>query len=162
MQMQERRRDVLKFFYERANGNRFHKPFSDAQSQDENVEVETACYHLRDQGLLEWYGPIGSRFEGGGRITGRGVTFYESMENPSASTVSYHFGSAQNVQIGDGNTMNVGDVAQRVMAAIDASGASPEEKAEVKSLWTRIINNQTFAAIVGALVGAGFTAAKGS
>jgi len=163
MHRSELRRKVLKSFYDKDDG-RYHDPFGDASTTEEKVAIEAACRHLRDEGLIEWTQPIGSDFVGHGKITGQGATRYEQWGKPAVpnvvNNISFH-GPANQIQIGDGNSISLALVSDQVITAIDASNASPEEKTKAKSLWSQLTNNQSFAAIVGAVAQTAMSALKG-
>jgi hypothetical protein len=149
---------VLERFYElRNSGEPVQLPQSVSVAPNDLIQLTNVCDQLAEYGLIEWK-PIRSlagAVAGIGKITARGVDVVDG-DIPSPITVTLHDHSvtvsgSTNVQIGNANSIQNIDIS-KVTEAIDQSTASPEQKAEAKSLWSKLTNNAAFAAIVGAVV----------
>lgn len=69
---------------------------------------------------------------------------------------SYTIGAihvAGSAQVGDGNTQNIYNVFQEVIDKIDRAEATPEEKAEAKSLLTKFLEHPLTSSVVGGVAG---------
>ena len=69
---------------------------------------------------------------------------------------SYTIGAihvAGSAQVGDGNTQNIYNVFQEVIDKIDRADATPEEKAEAKSLLTKFLEHPLTSSVVGGVAG---------
>lgn len=69
---------------------------------------------------------------------------------------SYTIGTihvAGSAQVGDGNTQNIYNVFQEVLDKIDSAEATPEEKAEAKSLLTKFLEHPLTSSVVGGVAG---------
>jgi hypothetical protein len=134
----------------------------DVRIPGEGMERVTSniCKQLSDHGLIHWDSHNSlddTSFGGIGDITASGVDVIEgSTRAPIAITlhdqsVSVH--GSSNVQIGQRNAIHANIDIKKIHSAIENSNASRVEKDEAKSLWSNILNNATFAAVVGALTG---------
>lgn len=69
---------------------------------------------------------------------------------------SYTIGAiniAGSAQVGNHNTQNIHNVFQEVIDKIDKSDATPEEKAEAKSLLTKFLEHPLTSSVVGGAIG---------
>ena len=69
---------------------------------------------------------------------------------------SYTIGAihvAGSAQVGDGNTQNIYNVFQEVIDKIDRADATPEEKAQAKSLLAKFLEHPLTASVVGGVSG---------
>jgi hypothetical protein len=63
------------------------------------------------------------------------------------------FNSAANVQIGNQNTQSVVQTFNSIIEKINSSAASPEEKAEAKSLLKAFIEHPLVSSVIGGVAG---------
>jgi len=124
----------------------------------EVIRIGNICDQLGEHGLLNWR-PVkahGGTVGGFGKITAKGIgVIEETVARPVAVAIHHHnvtVSGSSNVQIGNTNSIQANVNIARVSQAIDESQASPTEKVEAKSLWSKLTNNAAFAAIVGAVV----------
>lgn len=116
------------------------------------------CVQLEQHGLILWK-PLDSMtgtVAGTGKISAFGVDVIEGHARAPIS-ISFHHSpiitGSSNVQVGNSNVLNQATIdIEKINAAIDHSNASDAEKQEAKSLWSRLINNPTFAAVLGAVM----------
>tara|TARA_R110002033_G_scaffold143340_1_gene181507 strand:- start:310 stop:798 length:489 start_codon:yes stop_codon:yes gene_type:complete len=67
---------------------------------------------------------------------------------------NFHINNAQSIQIGDFNTQNVVNSFEALVKKIESSSASPDEKAEAKSLLSKFLTHPVVVSVLGAAVGA--------
>ena len=77
-----------------------------------------------------------------------------SLRPKGVRTTNIHIENAQAIQIGDHNLQQVSSVLQSLVAAIDESGAKPEEKKEAKSRLAEFLKHPAVTATLGASAGA--------
>lgn len=152
------RGEVLEVFYNARTQTR-HLEFKALLSHltAQPFDVGRICDQLAEYRLIEWK-PIyhmGNVMAGMGSISAQGVDVIEGTATPPISITlhdhSINVSGSTNVQVGNANSI-VGNIDDHtIFAAIDESSASPEQKAEAKSLWSQLTNNAAFAAIVGAV-----------
>lgn len=152
---------VLQHFYsQRSSGPLIALSVDDVGGDHIYGNLQRICKQLQDKGLLDWHPDStgGDNLVGRGCITGDGSDVMEGAKTAPISVVFDHsisIASSQNVQIGKNNTQ--GNVAVHLLAlarAIDASVASPAEKAEAKSRLARFLKHPLVTAIAGGLSGA--------
>lgn len=152
------RGEVLKVFY----NTRSSHPQLDFGALRTHVMAQPAdvgriCDQLAEYDLIKWK-PIramGQVTAGIASITAKGVDVVEGTREAPIS-VSFHdrsitISGSTNVQIGNANSIQATIDNTKIIEAIDRSNASPDQKDEAKSLWSKLTNNAAFAAIVGAV-----------
>lgn len=151
----ELRSIVLHQFYNVRNSINGGTDLKSEISDLSDREFNRVCDQLSEYGMLKiWFHPIDGRISCS--ITGKGSDVIEgTRESPititlNDSSVSVH--NSSNVQVGAGNLINAGDNLSKIGKSIDASSASAAEKAEAKSLFSKLSNNATFGSIIGAIV----------
>jgi hypothetical protein len=154
---------ILQKFYE----ERHHLTalqLSDVIAIDPNesaMRLANICEQLDEHRLLEWQSMKSQvDVQGGiGRITARGVDVIEGTVSPPISITlhdhSISIRSSSNVQVGSSNTQNINIQIDRLIAAVDHSTASDQEKAEAKSLLRAIAENPLVQSVLGLLLGGG-------
>jgi len=94
---------------------------------------------LRRTGLIDWKEGLAGEPEGMGRITSRGVDVIEGNATPPiAITIDrrqFSVHASSNVQIGEGNAQDINFTAEKIVASINSSTATPAEKEKAKSLF---------------------------
>lgn len=76
-----------------------------------------------------------------------------AVRKEEKSVQNININNAQGIQIGDYNKQDVMNTFESLIKQIEASGASPEQKIEVKSLLKQFLEHPLTAAIVGSGVG---------
>lgn len=77
-------------------------------------------------------------------------SFGSPMPSKNATVApQYYVSNSQNVQIGNGNAINIQDSLQQLQLAIETSSASQTEKAEAKGLIHKLTHNPLVCAILG-------------
>jgi hypothetical protein len=156
----EMRRLVLERFYDlrnKVNPTGINELQSIAPSPDDRTQLENVCDQLFAHGLIDWQTirPLNGPLRGFGRISASGVDIIENNVKPPIEMV-YHDHSVKitgssNVQVGNANSIQANIDITKIMEAIDRCDAPSEQKAEAKSLWSKLSNNAAFASIVGAV-----------
>jgi hypothetical protein len=83
------------------------------------------------------------------------IKFSKGGESPARQpTQNINIHGAQSIQIGDYNTQNIVNSFEALVKMIESSTALPEEKAEAKSLLSRLLQHPLVVSIVGAAAGA--------
>jgi hypothetical protein len=158
---------VLKRFYDLRH-EQIDIQFHDVLLPGEGMERVTSniCRQLSDHGLIDWQNHNSldeTSFGGIGYITANGVDVIEGHSRPPIAitvhdqSVAVH--GSSNVQIGNENVLHANISIGQIHTAIDKSNTSPTQKAEAKSLWEKVFNNATFAAVIGALTAMGGSSA---
>ena len=145
---------ILGKYYKLRKDEHYYKLTDDDLDGIEFTEYERIGGQLGEYGYLDWHNSIGGG-HGQGRITARGVDIIEGTAHPligitmNDHSVSVH--GSTNVQIGSGNTIKTSADIGRIEQAIDRLPITEHEKAETKSLLSRISGNASFASLVGAI-----------
>jgi hypothetical protein len=156
----DRRAVILQRFYdERHIRGWVRMPVEPGASHDDRLIAGNICQQLREHGLIEWKGTMGSGSpDGMGRITAIGVDVVEGNTTaPIAISIdkrTYSISNAAGVVFGDHNVQ--GDIrldASVVFNAVDRSPGTVEEKEEAKGLWLRVIENPILWNIIGGIAG---------
>lgn len=128
-------------------------------SQGNENQLANICDQLGEQGLIEWkpLRGMGRTVAGMGKISAYGVDVIEGSRTPPiALTINDHsvrVSGSQHVQVGSGNTQGVTISIDKLVAAIDHSSASADEKAEAKSLLAKLGSNPIVLKVLGAVAG---------
>jgi hypothetical protein len=147
---------VLQRFYDaRRQPGWLDMPVGEGLDRDTSFSI---CTQLAEHGLIHWRpieGHAGFERVGFGKITASGVDVIEETSRPPiAITIHGHVISASaNVQIGDRNMQGVTISGEKISVSIDHANATPEEKAEAKSLFAKVLENPILAAIIKGFVG---------
>jgi hypothetical protein len=149
----DRRAVVLRKFYDaRHSQGWLSVPVESAASKEEKVIAANICRQLGQSMLIEWKGLEGTT-EGMGRITNIGIDVVEgNLKPPIAINVDsrqFTIHNSSNVQIGDGNAQDLSLAADKIVAAINGSSASEQEKAQARSLVQSIINSPVLSKLLG-------------
>jgi hypothetical protein len=132
---EELRRIVLKQFYDRRTTEYF-TPMHALVSEVVEGNLADICDQLAKDGLIDWYGNASHPENGSGRITERGVNVIEDVTT---------IGSSQTDFIG------------KLIAAVDRSNASEQEKKQARILLEKLANNGLVMTALGTLVRGGAT-----
>jgi hypothetical protein len=132
---EELRRIVLKQFYDRRTTEYF-TPMHALVSEVVEGNLADICDQLAKDGLIDWYGNASHPENGSGRITERGVNVIEDVTT---------IGSSQTDFIG------------KLIAAVDRSNASEQEKKQARILLEKLANNGLVMTALGTLVRGGST-----
>ncbi|MGP0059953.1 MAG: hypothetical protein ACLPID_11775 [Beijerinckiaceae bacterium] len=149
----DRRAIVLQKFYDERHSKGWGGlPVAPAASKEEQIITANICQQLSQNGLIEWKG-LGGEPVGMGRITARGIDVIEGNAiAPIAITIDsrqFSVHGSSNVQIGDGNAQDIKLNAERIVAAINNSSATAEEKEKAKSIWQSLLDNPLLAKALG-------------
>lgn len=127
-------------------------PVDPSASQEERNKAANICRQLADSGLLEWK-PVVGQADGAGRITSQGIDVIEgNATSPIAITIDsrqYSVHSSSHVQIGEGNAQGITIRADNVIAAINHSQATADEKAKAGSIVQSILASPLLTKIFG-------------
>ena len=133
MTSEELRRIVLKQFYNRRTTEYFTSMHALVSEVAEGNLVDI-CDQLAKDGLIDWYGCASHPEKGSGRITERGVNVIEDATSAGSSQPDY---------------------IRQLIAAVDRSSASEQEKKQAKILLENLANNGLVMAALGTLLGRG-------
>ena len=138
----EARNGVLKMFYDE-RGKGFRGPFHSealaaSLTQD---EILRGSEQLAQLGLIEWKGLPGA-YEGMGKLTVYGSQVMEGVK-PAPAGIAVHATTihGSNNIVGNQNVQGVNITIRDLNAAINASDASQEAKAEAKGLLDTFLDN---------------------
>jgi len=129
----ELRRSVLKQFYDRRTTEYF-TPMHALVCEVVEGNLADICDQLAKDGLIDWYGCAGNPDSGSGRITERGVNVIQHLASPVSSQT---------------------DPIKKLIAAVDRSSASEQEKKQAKILLENLANNGLVMAALETLLGGG-------
>jgi hypothetical protein len=155
----DRRAVLLQKFYDvrHVKDGRTRMPVDPSASQEERGIAYNICRQLAESGLIEWKGFLGPEVDGAGRITSQGIDVIEGNARPPiAITIDsrqYSVHGSSNVQIGEGNAQDITIRAEKVIAAINDSQATAEEKEHAKSVVQSILASPVLAKILGVFTG---------
>jgi hypothetical protein len=155
----DRRAVILQKFYEarHVKGGFISLPVDPSASEEERLIAANICRHLGESGLIEWKGFLGPEVDGAGRITSLGIDVVEgNTPAPIAITIDsrqYSVHGSSNVQIGEGNAQGITIRADKVIAAIDHSQATDEEKEKARSIVKSILASPFLTKIFGWVTG---------
>jgi hypothetical protein len=130
---EELRRIVLKQFFDRRTTEYFTSMRVLVCEAGEG-NLADICDQLAKDGLIDWYRSASNPGGGSGRITERGVNVIQGITSTASSQTDY---------IG------------RLIAAVDRSSASEQEKKQAKFLLENLANNGLIMAALGTLLGGG-------
>jgi hypothetical protein len=130
---EELRRIVLKQFFDRRTMEYF-TPMRVLVCEAEEGNLADICDQLAKDGLIDWYRSASNPGSGSGRITERGVNVIQGI----TSTVSSQT-----------------DPIKKLIAAVDRSSASEQEKKQANILLENLANNGLIMAALGTLLGGG-------
>ena len=133
MTSEELRRIVLKQFYARRTTEYF-TPMHALVGEVVEGNLADICDQLANDGLIDWYRNASHPETGSGRITERGVNVIEGVT---------HAGSSQT------------DYIRKLIAAVDRSNASEQEKKQAKILLENLANNGLVMTALGTLLRGG-------
>jgi hypothetical protein len=154
------RGEVLKVLYDaRSTHPQFNFGALASHVTAHKSDVARICDQLAQSNLIKW---VPARAMGGividgmASISADGVDVIEETRQAPISITLHDrritVSGSTNVQIGDSNSIQANINLSKIMEAIDQSSASPAQKEEAKSLWSKLTNNAAFAAIVGAVM----------
>ena len=132
---EELRRIVLKQFYARRTAE-YLTPMHALVGEVVEGNLADICDQLANDGLIDWYRNASHPENGSGRITERGVNVIEDVTT---------IGSSQTDFIG------------KLIAAVDRSNASEQEKKQARILLEKLANNGLVMTALGTLVRGGST-----
>ena len=132
-------------------------PVDPSASEEERFIAANICRQLGESGLIDWKGSLGPGIDGAGRITSRGIDVIEGNAPPpiaitiESRQISVH--GSSNVQIGAGNAQGITIRADKVIAAINDSQATVEEKEKARSAVQSILSSPLLTKIFGWVTG---------
>ena len=133
MTSEELCRIVLKQFYDRRTTEYF-TPMHALVSEAAEGNLADICDQLANDGLIDWYRNASHPENGSGRITERGVNVIEDVTSAGSSQTDY---------------------IRKLIAAVDRSSASEQEKKQAKILLENLANNGLVMAALGTLLRGG-------
>ncbi len=146
---------ILKWFYERRDGEMACPRPADLGVDASEQAVLRVCSNLGDLMLLDWKQRRrndGLIAMGIGRITVNGISAIETPPSPAPAPSVRHqtvnISHSQGFAVGDGNTVSV--TLDSINTLIDQGQGTPQQKAEAKGLLARIAEHPLVAAAVGA------------
>ena len=129
----ELRRSVLKQFYDRRTTEYF-TPMRVLVGEAGEGNLADICDQLAKDGLIDWHRSASNPGSGSGRITERGVNVIQGTTSTASSQT---------------------DPIEKLIAAVDRSSASEQEKKQAKILLENLANNGLIMAALGTLLGGG-------
>jgi len=150
---------VLDYFYNNRQSllRKVQPKPNDFDPQIAPNDLYRICEQLSERGLLDWKSDRNMRgYIGGlGMITAAGVDAIETegqsspilLTIPMTQNINIH--DSQGIQIGNQNIQYLVGSLQAVLAQIDASSSSPEEKKEAKGRLARFLEHPLVTSIVG-------------
>ena len=133
MTSEELRRIVLKQFYARRTAE-YLTPMHALVGEVVEGNLADICDQLGKDGLIDWYRIASDPENGSGRITERGVNIIEDVTSAGSSQT---------------------DSIRKLIAAVDRSNASEQEKTQAKILLENLANNRLVMAALGTLLRGG-------
>jgi|SRR3954451_5150044 len=133
MTSEELRRIVLKQFYARRTAE-YLTPMHALVGEVVEGNLADICDQLANEGLIDWYRSASNPDSGSGRITERGVNVIEEVTSTGSSQPDY---------------------IRKLIAAVDRSNASEQEKERAKVLLENFANNGLVMAALGTLLRGG-------
>ena len=130
---EELRRIVLKQFFDRRTTEYF-TPMRALVCEAGEGNLADICDQLAKDGLIDWYRSASNPGGGSGRITERGVNVVQGITSTASSQT---------------------DPIKKLIAAVDRSSASEQEKKQAKILLENLANNGLIMAALGTLLGGG-------
>jgi hypothetical protein len=150
----DRRAVILQKFYEvrHVKDGWTRMPVDPSASQEERNVAYNVCRQLGENGLIEWKGVLGA-IDGAGRITSQGIDVIEGNARPpiaiTIDSQQYSVHGSTNVQIGKGNAQGITICADKVIAAINGSQATVEEKEKARSAVQSILSSPLLTKMFG-------------
>ena len=146
---------VLQKFYDlRKNGGIWRLTPDDLGGMDVE-EYERIGDQLSEHGYIEWSKSLSVGYASG-RINARGVDVIEGNVHPLIAITMHHDQSinvtgSTNIAVRNNNTIRTSADITKIEHAIEKLPISDQEKADTKSLLSRISGNASFASLVGAI-----------
>jgi hypothetical protein len=155
----DRRAIILHKFYDGRHAQQWiGLPVDASTSREEQIIAANICHQLAQSGLIEWKALAGESV-GMGRITSRGIDVIEGNATaPIAITIDsrqYSVHGSTNIQIGEANAQGITFHTDKLIAAINNSTATNEEKEKAKSLLQGILASPLLTKIFGILTQTG-------
>ena len=130
---EELRRIVLKQFFDRRTTEYF-TPMRALVCEAGEGNLADICDQLAKDGLIDWYRSASKPDGGSGRITERGVNVIQGITSTASSQT---------------------DPIKKLIAAVDRSSASEQEKKQANILLENLANDGLVMAALGTLLGGG-------
>lgn len=150
---------VLRNYYDKRREAMFTP---DEKDFGQGVTIEDICAiseQLGEHKLISWKSikNFGGVSFGMGRITAFGIDVVEGVATPDikvefVQNKSINISDSSNIIVGDHNQQNITHHVKEIVRAIDESQATPEEKAEAKSLLRKFIEHPMVTAVAGGAI----------
>ncbi len=150
---------ILRCYYEKRREAMFTPKVGDFQVQ---VALEDICAisgQLGEHGLITWKSirSFGGVSFGLGKITALGIDVVEGVVVPDikvefVQNKSINITGSSNVIVGDHNKQNIANHITEIARAIEASQATPEQKAEAKSLLRTFVEHPLITSVAGGAI----------
>lgn len=146
---------LRRFYDERHIRSWIGLPIDPSASMQEKIVMANICEQLSESRMIEWKTPARGIPEGMGRITSLGVDVIEgNARSPIAISIDKRITihGSSHIQIGEGNAQDIHFDAERLVASINGSSASVEEKEEAKGLLRAFLENPLIAKLLGFVI----------
>jgi len=151
---------ILQVFYERRRDHWFLPKAAEVKASVTEQDILQICDQLAQHGMLEWrvvksHGVIST---GMGKINAFGIDVVEREAIPDikvefVQNQTINISGSSNVVVGDNNTQAVTQTVRDLVAVIESSAASAEQKSEAKGLLRKFLEHPLLAAVAGGAIG---------
>ena len=150
---------VLMKYYEKRRGSMFMPEPASFDIEISLEDILAISDQLGEHGLINWKSIIalGGVQHGMGKISALGIDVAEGEATPDikiefVQNKSINISDSSNVIVGDHNKQNISHHIKEIIHAIDTSHASPEDKAEAKSLLRKFVEHPLVTTVAGAVI----------
>lgn len=150
---------LLQCYYEKRREPMFTPAIEDFH---EKITLEDICAvseQLGEHGLITWKDikRVNGISFGFGKITAFGIDVVEGVTTPDikvefVQNKSINITGSSNVIVGDHNKQNISHHVTEIARAIDASQATPEQKADAKCLLKTLVEHPLITSIAGSAI----------
>jgi hypothetical protein len=148
----DRRAIILQRLYDqRHHSDGFIPVPENGGSPEERITAVNIARQLSQNGLIDWKELSGAGM-GMARITAQGVDIVEGTRaSPITIAInrSINIHGSTNVQVGEGNRQEISIAGEKVIAAINNSTATAEEKEKAKSVLQSVLSSPVLSAALG-------------
>ena len=150
---------VLQVFYERRRESWFLPKQSDIGASISEQDILQICDQLAQHGMLEWkvLKGHGTIRHGMGKINAFGIDVVEREATPDIKVEfvqqTVNITGSTNVVVGNNNSQTIANSIRDLVAVVESSDASPEQKLEAKSLLGKFLEHPLVVAAAGGAVG---------
>lgn len=151
---------LLSAFYKRRRETWFLPTAAEIGADVSEQDILQVCAQLAQHGMLEWksLSSFGNVNAGVGKINAFGIDVIELGAKPDirvefVQNKTINISGSNNVVVGDNNNQAVTQTVRDLVSIIDSSAASPEQKAQAKTLLRQFLEHPLLAAVAGGAIG---------